>query len=85
MQMIWIIFTCVVMSNFLKAAQGSEPVSSHLPPASEGSYLVCPDSVFIPCNLLEDDPWDMSDPTKQPRSVDSICHAASLSSPTLLR
>lgn len=55
MQTIWIIFTCVVMSNFLKAAQDSEPVSSHLPPASEGSsYSVCPDSVFISCNLLED-------------------------------
>lgn len=86
MRTIWIISTCVLMSNFLKAAQGSEPVSSHSPPASEGSsYSVCPDSVFIPCNLLEDDPWDMSDPTKQPRSVDSICRATSLSSPTLLR
>lgn len=31
MRTIWIIFTCELMSNFLKAAQGSEPVSSHLP------------------------------------------------------
>lgn len=79
MRTIWIIFTCVVMSNFLKAAQDSEPVSSHLPPASAGSsYSVCPDSVFIPCSLLEEYPWDMSDLTKPPCSVDSIVSTASV-------
>ena len=62
------------MSNFLKAVQGSKPVSFHFPPGSIGSfYSEFAKFLFLaPVSFWEDYPWDMSDLTELSCSLDSF-------------
>lgn len=69
------------MSNFLKAMQGSKPFSFCLPSDSiESFYSEFAKFLFLaPVSFWEDYPWDMSDLTELPCSLDSFyCYCISV-------